>query len=217
VLFCLIGEAYALLNPRARYYEPIKKPADSEVIALTLFQQLRGVESERSFLRDAQRFFPHLFPGVVGLHPSSSHRRVRKLRRFLEPLRREIVREPVGDPETLIVDSALLSVLHLRQVKHSAGFAGAAWVRWGLLQRLRGKAAPHLRHNRVPISYELNAARVTEVRPTEEPLPMRRSSEEVSRAGFSGIWPTAASGRRSPWPKTLPNAGRLGIFGWCNR
>jgi hypothetical protein len=31
---------------------------------------------------------------------------------------------------------------------------------------------------------------------------MRRSSEEVSRAGFSGIWPTAASGWRSPWPKT---------------
>jgi hypothetical protein len=26
-------------------------------------------------LRDAQRFFSHLFPGVVGLHPSSLHRR----------------------------------------------------------------------------------------------------------------------------------------------
>jgi hypothetical protein len=45
-------------------------------------QQLRGVESERSFLRDTQRFFSHLFPGVVGLHPSSLHRRVRKLRRL---------------------------------------------------------------------------------------------------------------------------------------
>src|SRR5919107_905961 len=112
VLFCLIDDAYALLNPRADGYEAIKRLSDSEVLTLALLQQLRGVESERSFLRDAQRFFSHLFPGVIGLHPSSLHRRVRKLRRFLEPLRREVVRELVGDPQTPIVDSTLLSVLH---------------------------------------------------------------------------------------------------------
>lgn len=67
VLFCLVDDAYALLNPRARRYESLKRLPDSEVIALALFQQLRGVESERSFLRDAERFFSHLFPGVVGL------------------------------------------------------------------------------------------------------------------------------------------------------
>ena len=65
VLFCLIDDAYALLNPRARRHESLKRLSDSEVIALTLFQQLRGVESERSFLRDAQRFFWHLFPGLM--------------------------------------------------------------------------------------------------------------------------------------------------------
>src|SRR5215211_6414139 len=123
VLFCLIDDAYAHLNPRARCYESIKRLSDSEVIALALFQQLRGLESERSFLRDAARFFSHLFPGVVvGLHPSSLHRRVRKLRRFLEPLRRTVVRELVGDPETLVVDSTLLSILHPRQVRQSVRF-----------------------------------------------------------------------------------------------
>ena len=89
VLFCLIDDAYTLLNPDGRRYERLKRLSDSEVIALALLQQLRGVETERSFLRDTQRFFSHLFPGVVGLHPSSFHRRVRKLRRFLEPLRRK--------------------------------------------------------------------------------------------------------------------------------
>jgi hypothetical protein len=60
VLFYLVDDAYALLNPQgARRYETTKRPSDSEVIAL--FQQLRGVESERSFLRDAERFFSHLF------------------------------------------------------------------------------------------------------------------------------------------------------------
>src|SRR5919112_1893141 len=75
VLFCLIDDAYVLLNPRTKGYEAIKRLSDSEVLTLALLQQLRGVESERSFLRDAQRFFSHLFPGVVGLHPSSLHRR----------------------------------------------------------------------------------------------------------------------------------------------
>ena len=54
-------------------------------MTLVLFQQLRGIESERSFLRDAARFFSHLFPGMVGLHPSSCHRRMGKPRHFLEP------------------------------------------------------------------------------------------------------------------------------------
>jgi hypothetical protein len=66
-LFCLIDDTYRRLNPHAQRYETLKKLSDSEVLTLALFQQLRGVESERSFLRDAARFFSHLFPGVMGL------------------------------------------------------------------------------------------------------------------------------------------------------
>ncbi len=159
VLFCLIDDTYALLNPRPRRYESLKRLADSEVITLALFQQLRGVESERSFLRDAQRFFAYLFPGVAGLHPSSFHRRVRKLRRFLEPLRREIVSELVGDPETLLIDSTLLSVLHPRQVPQGSGFPGAAWVRWGSFSVYGVKLHLLCATNRVPISYEITPAK----------------------------------------------------------
>ncbi len=121
-LFCLVDDAYADLNPKGRNYASLKRLSDSEVLTLALFQQLRGVESERSFLRDAQRFFSHLFPGVCGLAASSFHRRVRKLRCFLEPLRRTVVPDLVGDPETLVVDSSLLPVLHPRQVEQSAGW-----------------------------------------------------------------------------------------------
>lgn len=116
VLFCRVDDVYYRLNPRGRCYETLKELSDSEVVTLALFQQLRGIESQRSFLREVSRFFSHLFPGVVGLHPSSFHRRVRKLRRYFEPLRRAILSELVGEPETLIVDSTLLSVLHPRQV-----------------------------------------------------------------------------------------------------
>jgi hypothetical protein len=170
VLFCLIDDTYAHLNPRARRYESIKRLSDSEVITLALFQQLRGVESERSFLRDTERFFAHLFPGVVGLHPSSFHRRVRKLRHFLEPLRREILSEMVGDPETLLIDSTLLSVLHPRQVSQGSGFCGAAWVRWGTFSVYGVKLHLICATNGVPLSYELTPANVTDVSLTEELL-----------------------------------------------
>ena len=170
ILFCLIDDAYTLLNPRAKSYESIKHLSDSEVIALALLQQLRGIESERSFLRDAERFVSHLFPGVVGLHPSSFHRRVRKLRRFLKPMRREVVAELVGDPQTLIIDSTLLAVLHSRQVAQSAGFPGAEWVRWGSFAVYGAKLHLICSTNRVPISYELTAANVAEVKLTEELL-----------------------------------------------
>ncbi len=186
VLFCLVDDAYSsLLNSRAGRYESIKRLSDSEVIALALFQQLRGVESERSFLRDAVRFFSHLFPGVVGLHPSSFNRRVRKLRRFLEPLRRTVLPELVGDPETLIVDSTLLEVLHPRQVSQSAGWgspsAGGAWVRWGTFSVYGVKLHLLCATNRVPISYELTPANVADVCLSEELIAEAGFNDTVAR------------------------------------
>jgi Transposase DDE domain len=181
VLFCLVDDAYAHLNPRARSYESLKRLCDSEVITLALFQQLRGVESERSFLRDAQRFFAYLFPGVAGLHPSSFHRRVRKLRRFLEPLRREILSEVIGDPQTLIVDSTLLSVLHPRQVPQGSGFPGAAWFRWGSFSVYGVKLHLLCAANRIPVSYELTPANVADVSLTEELLAEAALGEGVGR------------------------------------
>lgn len=163
-LFCLVDDAYRALNPKGwRSHESIKQLSDSEVPTLALLRQLRGVESERSFPRDTERFFPHLFPGVVGLHPSSLHRRVRKLGRFLEPLRRDVPGELVGDPETLIVDSTLLAVLHPGQVARSAGFPGAEWVKWGSFAVYGVKLHPVRSTNRVPLSHGITPANVADV------------------------------------------------------
>jgi hypothetical protein len=182
ILFCLIDDAYALLNPRgARRYQSIKRLADSEVITLALFQQLRGAESERSFLRDAERFFSHLFPGVVGLHPSSFHRRVRKTRRFLEPLRRDVLSEMIGDPETLLVDSTLLSILHPRQVSQGSGFSGAAWVRWGSFSVYGVKLHLICATNGIPLSYELTPANVADVSLAEELIAEAKLGNRVAR------------------------------------
>jgi hypothetical protein len=61
ILFCEIDDAYQAHNPNGWRYRSLKKLSDSKVITLALFQQLRGVESERSFLHEATRFFFHLF------------------------------------------------------------------------------------------------------------------------------------------------------------
>ena len=180
-LFCEIDDAYAHLNPKRRHYATLKRLSDSEVLTLALFQQLRGVESERSFLRETARFFSHLFPGVLGLHPSSFHRRIRKLRRYLEPLRRSVLSELVGEQETLIVDSTLLEVLHPRQVSQSEGFDGAAWVRWGTFSIYGVKLHLLCAANRVPISYELTPANVADIPLMKELLDEARLSEEVTR------------------------------------
>ena len=203
VLFCLVDDAYALLNPRGQRYASLKRLSDSEILTLALlFQQLRGVESEQSFLREAERFFAHLFPGVVGLWPSSLNRRLRKLRRFLEPLRRAVVPELVGEPETLIIDSTLLSVLHPRQVGQSVGFEGAAWVRWGSFSVYGVKLHLLCATNRVlPVSYELTSASVAEVRLLlAELLAEAGPSGRRSGVGYSATSPTAAKRRRTPWP-----------------
>jgi IS5 family transposase len=188
-LFCLVDDAYTLLNPKGTRYAALKRLSDSEVLTLALLQQLRGVESERSFLRDAERFFSHLFPGVVGLHPSSLHRRARKLGRFLEPLRRAVVGDLVGDPETLIVDSTLLAVLHPRQVRQSAaGFEGAAWAVWGSFAVYGAKLHLICSTNRVPISYELTSANVADVRLVRELLAGAGLEEEtVARRLFGDL------------------------------
>ena len=186
-LFCLVDDAYPNLNPKGKNYASLKRFSDSEVLTLALAQQLRGVESSRSFPRDAERFLPELFPGVVGLYPSSLHRRMRKLGRYLEPLRRTILPELVGEPETLLVDSTLIEVLHPRQVSQSAGVEGAGWVRWGSFSVYGLKVHLICATNRVPISYEITAANVADVYLIEELVAEAELTDEVARRLFGDL------------------------------
>jgi len=76
----------------------------------------------------------------------------------------------VGDPETLLVDSTLLAVLHPRQIPQGSGFSGAAWVRWGSFSVYGVKLHLICATNGVLLSYELTPANVADVSLTEELL-----------------------------------------------
>jgi hypothetical protein len=99
----------------------------------------------------------------------------------MEPLRREIVSELVGDPETLLIDSTLPSVLHPRQVPQSSGFDGAAWVRWGRFSVYGVKLHLLCATNRVPICYELTSANVADISLTEELIAEAKLEDGVAR------------------------------------
>jgi hypothetical protein len=101
----------------------------------------------------------------------------------------------VREPETLIVDSTLLEVLHPRQVSQSAGWgsasSGGAWLRWGTFS-LYGVKLHLLLHllcsaNRVPLCYELSPANVADVRLSEELIAEAGLGEAAARRLFGDL------------------------------
>jgi hypothetical protein len=87
----------------------------------------------------------------------------------------------VGDPQTLLVDSTLLSVLHPRQVPQGSGFPGGAWVRWGSFSVYGVKLHVLCSTNGVPISYELTPANVADVSLSEELIAEAALDDGVAR------------------------------------
>ena len=102
-------------------------------------------------------------------------------------MRRDVLTELVGTPETLLIDSTLLPVLHPRQLGQSSGFVGAAWVRWGSFSVYGVKLHLLCSTNRVPLSYELTAANVAEVRLTKELLEGANLGEDMARRLFGDL------------------------------
>src|SRR3954471_16069943 len=99
----------------------------------------------------------------------------------------------VGNPETLLVDSTLLSVLHPRQISQGSGFSGAAWVRWGSFSVYGVKLHLICATNGVPLSYDLTPANIADVSLTEELLAKAALGDGVARR-LLGTWPTEARG-----------------------
>jgi hypothetical protein len=87
----------------------------------------------------------------------------------------------VGDPETVLVDSTLLSVLHPRQVSQSSEFCGAAWVRWGSFSVYGVKLHLICATNGVPLSYELTPANVADISLAEELINEAALGDGVAR------------------------------------
>ena len=133
LLFCLVDDAYTLLNPHdARRYQSIKRLSDSgghhpgtlpatEGRGVGALVFARHQEILLSAVPRSSGAAPFLFP--------SAGEEAQTLLGASAP--RNVLSEMIGNPETLLVDSTLLSVLHPRQISQGSGFPGSTWVRWG--------------------------------------------------------------------------------------
>jgi hypothetical protein len=81
----------------------------------------------------------------------------------MEPLRQQVLSEMVGDPETLLVDSTLLSVLHPCSGTSELGVSRRRVGKVGELQRLGREALLALRHQRGPYLLRAYPFRLAEV------------------------------------------------------
>jgi hypothetical protein len=111
VLFCLIDDAYARLNPRTRRYESLKSASRTPrgYYPRLGVQQLRGVERANapSSCATPPASSPTCSPGWSASRPPRCTAASASFA-VLPPgalARRGVVAELVGEPETLIVDS----------------------------------------------------------------------------------------------------------------
>jgi hypothetical protein len=191
VLSCLVDDTYAFLDPSWRNPESLKRLSDSGVLTLALFRQLRGIESERSFLRDVQRSFVHLFPrecwGCTPPRSIDASAGSEKLPGAFAACGGGGSRRRSGDDARSGLD-AVVEAPHPRRVAQSAGFEGASsWVRRGSFSIYGLK--PHLicSANRVPVSYELAPANIPEVLLVEGLLDEARLGEGTARRLFGDL------------------------------
>jgi hypothetical protein len=181
VLFCLIDDAYAHLNPYSGRYESLKRLSDSEVVALALLQQLRGVQSCRSFLRDAARFFSHLFSGrgrALSFLVPSTCQEAQGL--FGAPAKGDARRAGGRPADTADRLDAAFGYASQRS-RSIGGLRRGGLGKVGIFSVYGVKLHLVCATNRVPLSYELTPANVADVSLSEELLAEAELGEDLAR------------------------------------
>ena len=151
-------------------------------------------------MRDAERFFSHLFPGVARLlHPSSFNRRLKKLRR-LEWSHCGGAYSPsshrrAGDvARRLDIAGSPPSAPGFSVGRLGKRFGGSRMgVRWGTFSVYGVKLHLLCATNRVPLSYELTPANVADISLSEELVAEAALGEGIARRLLADTWPTEAS------------------------
>jgi hypothetical protein len=109
IIFCLVDD---LVNRHARVKPGARaKFSDSELIALVLYKELAGIESEYQLLRLIRRDYLDLFPKLIG--QSQFNRRARSLCWLIEKIRQHVLGELNASwPDFAIIDSTSVPMKH---------------------------------------------------------------------------------------------------------
>lgn len=128
-LYVIVDDLYKLCCSPLLRKRPGPEPlfSDSEVLTLTLAQQLLSFETERAFLAFARSNLRHLFPRL--LDQSQFNRRVRALAWALERIRRQALEELGAFFDRYrLMDTTPVPVMKLCRFGRTALFLGEATV-----------------------------------------------------------------------------------------
>lgn len=111
IIFCTVDD---IVNMHPKHPKPGAPPrfTDSELIALIMYKELAGIESERQLLRFIQRDYLSLFPELID--QSQFNRRSRDLAWLIEDIRQELlVRLDAYLVESAVIDSTAVPLKHV--------------------------------------------------------------------------------------------------------
>lgn len=118
IIYTMIDDYCKQIISRPKYLSPkpgVKaKLSDSELICLSLSQELLGFASQRDFLRFMKNNFLFLFPDLI--HQSQYNRRLRNLGKIIDLLREKVLQDlDVYLSSERVLDTTPLAVCNLKR------------------------------------------------------------------------------------------------------
>lgn len=110
-IYCIVDD---IVNMHPKHPKPGVNPSftDSELIALVLYKELAGIESERQLIRFIKRDYLFLFPELVD--QSQFNRRARELAWLIEDIRQNLlIKLGAYLVELAVIDSTAVPIKHV--------------------------------------------------------------------------------------------------------
>jgi len=169
IIYTIIDDYCKEILPRYLVSKPGVKPvlSDSELICLSLSQDLLGFSSQRYFLRFMKNNYLYLFPDLI--HQSQYNRRLRNLSRIINLLREKIVKDLLFHLSSeRILDTTPLPVCNLKRSfgKQTAfkGYASVGKCAAKDVKYFGFKLVLLINKNGIPIRFNLVPANTAEIK-----------------------------------------------------
>ena len=189
IIYTMIDDYCKQILPKYMIGKPGPYPelADSELICLSLSQDLLGFSSQRQFLRFIKNNFIDLFPNLV--NQSVYNRRLRKLAMLINLLRENVLKDlGVYLSSERVLDTTPLPICNItRSFKKQSLFKGIASVGYCAAKRLKYfgfKLVLLINQKGIPVKFGLVPANTADVKTTQSIIDNDKNITVFADKGF---------------------------------
>jgi hypothetical protein len=189
-IFVLVDDWYQIEGQALKRVSPGAKPemSDSEILTLALVMDYLPFPGETQFIGFIRANYGDWFPQL--LDQSQFNRRLRKLGRMLEMLRRKWVKQlGVGSLESCVIDTKPIPIMGYRRSKKQSDFYGSADYGYCAARKMKYfgyKLVMLSTLEGIPIAYDLVAANTDERQAVEAVLELVQGCDIYGDKGFIG-------------------------------